>query len=80
MIVQTVQEMLDKDPANPVLLLLTAQFKIATHDRKSGEPLDDEKAGVIVNRLIKGIARDQKINQTDPVISQQQIDLLQKLL
>lgn len=79
MIVQTVQEMLEKDPTNPVLLLLTAQFKIATRDRKSGAPLDDDKAKIIVNRLIKGIIRDQKINQTDLTMSQKQIDLLKSL-
>lgn len=79
MIVRTVKEMLDKDPANPILLLLTAQFKIAEHDRKSGDPLDNDKAKIIVNKLIKGIIRDQKINQTDLTISQKQIDLLKSL-
>lgn len=85
MIIDKVQTMLttatqDKSANLPLLKMLAAQLKIAEHSRKSGEGITDDKATVIINRMIEGIKRDAELSGTDVSITEQKVQLLKSLL
>lgn len=63
-----------------LLQMLTVQFSAAEHSRKSGEGLSDDKAAVIIKRIIEGIKRDGDLSNTDPDITNRKVQLLESFL
>lgn len=85
MIVEKVQEALEtakqeKNSNAPLLQMLVAQFNIADHNRKSGEGVTDDKATVIINRMIEGIKRDSELSGTASDITEKKIRMLESFL
>ena len=85
MIMEKVQKALgtakqNGDSTVQLLQMLTAQLAMTARSRKSGEGITDDKAAVIIKRMIEGIKRDQQISNSSEKEANRKVEVLLKLL